>query len=61
MIAEIIITEYNDIIIIIIIIIILCSEFFMPALADGFSLEFEWQQVSWALLSILTDLNNAVV
>ena len=36
------------------------SEFFTLALADGFSLEFEWQQVS-SSLSILADLNNAVV
>ena len=28
------------------IIILLFWEFFTPALADGFSLEFEWQQVS---------------
>ena len=32
------------IIIIIIIIILLFWEFFTPALADSFSLEFEWQQ-----------------
>ena len=31
-------------------------EFFPPASADGFSLEFGWQQVSRTLLSILTDL-----
>ena len=31
---------------IIIIIIIIIWEFFTPALADGFSLEFEWQQVT---------------
>ena len=36
-------------------------EFFTSVLADGLSLEFEWQQVSWTLLSILTVLNNAVV
>ena len=35
--------------IIIIIIISLLWEFFTPALADGFSLEFEWQQVSSSL------------
>ena len=34
------------IIIIINIIIYSFSSFFTPALADGFSLEFEWQQVS---------------
>ena len=32
-----------------------------PALADGFSLESEWQQVPRTLLSILVNLNNAVV
>ena len=36
-------------IIIIIIIIITPSEFFTSALADGLSLEFEWQQVSSSL------------
>ena len=38
--------------------------FFTPALADGFPRESEWQQVpqvSRTLLSILTDLNNALV
>ena len=52
------------IIIIIIIIIITPFGFFTPALADGFSLESEWQQVSSlsrTLLSILANLNNAVV
>ena len=34
---------------IIIIIIIYPIEFFAPALADGLSLEFEWQQVSSSL------------
>ena len=47
--------------IIIIIIIIYALEFFTSVLADGLSLEFEWQQVSRTLLSILTILNNAVV
>ena len=37
------------IITIIIIIILLLWEFFTPALADGFPLEFEWQQVSSSL------------
>ena len=32
-----------------------------PMLADGFSHEFEWQQVSRILLSILVNLNYAVV
>ena len=36
-------------------------EFFTSVLADGLSLEFEWQQVSRTLLSILAVLNNAVV
>ena len=45
----------------IIIIILLFWEFFTSANADGFSLDFEWQQVSWTLLIILADLNNAVV
>ena len=35
-------------------------EFFTPAIADGFSQDFKWQ-VSRILLSILADLNNAVV
>ena len=43
------------------IIIIYSLEFFTSALADGLSLEFEWQQVSRTLLSILAVLNNAVV
>ena len=38
-----------DIIIIIIIIIIHSLELFTSALADGFSLESEWQQVSSSL------------
>ena len=37
------------------------ESFFTPALADAFSLEFEWQQVFSTLLSILANLNNAVV
>ena len=37
------------IIINIIIIILLFSEFFTPVLADGCSLEFEWQQVSLSI------------
>ena len=36
----------NFVIIIIIIIIIIPGEFFIPVLADGFSLESEWQQAS---------------
>ena len=36
-------------------------EFFTSALADGLSLETKWQQVSRTLLSILADLNNALV
>ena len=41
------ITVFTNIIIIIIIIIIIYSlDFFTSALADGLSLEFEWQQVS---------------
>ena len=39
------------------IIILLLFEFFQSVLAN----EFEWEQVSGTLLSILTDLNNAVV
>ena len=35
--------------IIIIIIIIIHLEFFTSALADGFSLDFEWQQVTSSL------------
>ena len=40
---------------------LLLFEFFSPALVDGFSWEFEWHQVSGTLLSILANLNNAVV
>ena len=36
-------------------------EFFTPSLADRLSEEFEWQQVSRALLGILADLSNAIV
>ena len=36
-------------------------EFFTWILAGGFSLKFEWQQVSWTLLRILAVLNNAVI
>ena len=43
------------------IVIIYSSEFFSSALADGISLEFEWQQVSSSLPSILAILNNVVV
>ena len=42
-------TKLFIIIIIIIIIIIYSWEFFTSALADGLSLEFEWQQVSSSL------------
>ena len=35
--------------------------FFTSALADGFSLEFEWQQVSRTLLRILADLKKDLV
>ena len=30
-------------------------------LIDSLLQEFEWQQVSWTLLSILADLNNVIV
>ena len=43
------------------IIILLFGEFFPQALADGFSQELESPQVSRTLLSVLTNLNNAVV
>ena len=37
-------------------------EFVTPALTEGRSISFEWQQVSfWILLGIWADLNNAVV
>ena len=36
-------------------------EFFWGVSADGFSQEFEWQQVSLTLLSILANLDNTVV
>ena len=42
----------------IIIIILIIWEFFTLLSADGFSLEFERQQVSRTLLSILADINN---
>ena len=42
-------TEPKEPITIIIIIIVYSLEFFTPALADGLSLEFEWQQVSSSL------------
>ena len=45
----------------VIIIIIHSLELFTSALADGFSLESEWQQVSRTLLRILAVLNNAAV
>ena len=41
--------KHENKIIIIIIIIIYSSEFFTSALADGLSLEIEWQQVSSSL------------
>ena len=47
-----------------IIIVYFFLEFFTSADADGFSLEFEWQQVSSSFqdsLSILAVFNNAVV
>ena len=34
---------------------------FHTSISWGFTLEFEWHQVSWTLLSILTDFNSAVV
>ena len=40
---------------------LLFESFSTSALADGLSLESRWQQVSRILLSILTDLSNAVV
>ena len=36
-------------------------EFFISVLADGFSLDFEWQQISRTLLSIRADPNDAVL
>ena len=44
-----------------ILLLLLLFKFFTLALADDFWLEFKWQQVSRTLLSILTNLNNAVV
>ena len=41
--------------------LLLLFMFLTLALANGFSLESEWQQVSRTLLSILANLNNAVV
>ena len=48
------------IIIIINIIIIITGRFFAPALADGFSLVYKWQQVFLCFLSILSHISNAV-
>ena len=36
-------------------------EFFTSVLAEGLSLKFKWQHVSWTLLSITAVLNNVVV
>ena len=50
--------------IIILLLLFLLFEVFPPALVDVFSLDFKWQKVSKCsrtFLSILTDLNNAVV
>ena len=44
----------------ILLLLLLFWEFFTPALANSFSLEFEWQQVSWTLLCILANLNVVV-
>ena len=44
-----------------IIITIHSLELFTSAIADGFSLKSEWQQVSPTLLSILAVLNNAII
>ena len=41
--------------------IIIPWEIFTPMLADGLSLEVEWQQISMTLLTILANLNNVVV
>ena len=41
--------------------ILFIGEFFTLALTDGFPIESDWQQVSRTLLSILVDLNHAVV
>ena len=34
--------------------IIIILEFFTSVSADGLSLEFEWQQVSWLFLAVLS-------
>ena len=44
-----IVWNYDGLQIIIIIIIIIYSDFFISVLADGLSLEFQWQQVSSSL------------
>ena len=47
-----------------VVLLFLLWELFTPALTDGFSLEFAWQQlyqVSSTLLRSLADVNNAVV
>ena len=41
--------------------IIYSLEFFTLALANGLSVEFEWQQVSRTFLSIMAVPNNVVV
>ena len=51
----------SHIIIILLLLLHHSLELFTSALADGFSLESEWQQVSRTLLSILANISNAVV
>ena len=48
-------------VLLVVVVVVTLLEFCTASLADGLSLEFEWQQVSWTLLSILAILNNAVV
>ena len=47
----IIITCIIIIVILLLLLFVIVWEFFTPVLADDFSLEFEWQQVSSTLLS----------
>ena len=51
---------YNQLCCVLLLSLLFLWEFFIPAVANGFPSEFEWQQVSRTLLSVLVDLNNAV-
>ena len=44
-----------------VLLLLILLDFFTSSLDDGLSQEFEWQQVSRTLLSILAVLNNDIV